>query len=66
MGGTESERYRTRTGVALFIGNDREKKYILECSRPDQDHLVMEGVADVVLRKPRRSTQDRKARRELL
>ena len=29
--------------VTLFLGNDRKKRYTLECSRPDQDHLVMEG-----------------------
>jgi hypothetical protein len=29
--------------VTLFLGNDRKKKYELECSRPDHDHLVMEG-----------------------
>jgi hypothetical protein len=29
--------------VTLFLGDDRKKKYILECSRPDQDHLLMEG-----------------------
>ena len=29
--------------VTLFVGNDKKKKYTLRCSRPDQDHLVMEG-----------------------
>jgi hypothetical protein len=29
--------------VTLFLGNDRKKKYVLDCSRPDQDHLVMDG-----------------------
>jgi hypothetical protein len=28
--------------VTLFLGRDRTK-HVLECSRPDQDHLVMEG-----------------------
>lgn len=30
------------TTATLFLGSDR-KKYVLQCSRPDQDHLVMEG-----------------------
>ena len=29
--------------VTLVLGNDKKKGYRLECSRPDQDHLVMEG-----------------------
>ena len=29
--------------VTLFTGNDKKKRYTLQCSRPDQDHLVMEG-----------------------
>jgi len=29
--------------VTLFLGGNREQKYVLECSRPDQDELVMAG-----------------------
>ncbi|HUR33524.1 MAG TPA: DoxX family protein [Vicinamibacterales bacterium] len=29
--------------VTLFVGNDRKNKYVLQCTRPDQDHLTMEG-----------------------
>ena len=29
--------------VTLFLDNDKKKRYTLKCSRPDQDHLVMEG-----------------------
>jgi hypothetical protein len=29
--------------VTLGVGNDKKKTYTLQCSRPDQDHLVMEG-----------------------
>jgi hypothetical protein len=29
--------------VTVFLGGDKTKKYVLECSRPDQDHILMEG-----------------------
>jgi len=29
--------------VTIFLGNDKSKGYTLQCSRPDQDHLMMEG-----------------------
>src|SRR5688572_17955717 len=29
--------------VTIFLGNDKKKGYTLQSSRPDQDHLVMEG-----------------------
>ena len=29
--------------VTIFLGNKEKKGYTLQCSRPDQDHLVMEG-----------------------
>ena len=29
--------------VTIFLGNDKKKGNTLRCSRPDQDHLVMEG-----------------------
>ena len=32
-----------RHQIPLFLGNDRKKKYVLECSRPDQDRLVIDG-----------------------
>ena len=29
--------------ISLILGNDKEKKYVLECSRPDRDRVIMEG-----------------------
>jgi len=29
--------------VTLFVGNNQKNKYVLQCARPDQDHLTMEG-----------------------
>ena len=35
---------KTGEGVTVFSGSDNSRKDRLECSRPDADHLVMQGM----------------------
>jgi hypothetical protein len=34
---------KTGESITVSLGRDKTKKFVLECSRPDQDHLLMQG-----------------------